>query len=205
MAGGVGLEQVLGATADLVDVIDLPGGVVQEGDRSALHEQVVVVGRAAEEGGDAGDLVADLEPDAVGEELPGGVGVGRAEDDVTELAGRDRCRALERRTPGVGPLDVARRVHRCHRLRHRGDRGADLDDHANVGHRLDRDQPIHLPGRLDPARGEVRSRPIEVVSVISADHQLDDLLVGAWTRRSCSPPSEVANRASPRPVRPKSV
>jgi hypothetical protein len=41
------LEHRRGAAADLVDVVDLPGGVMQECDRCLEYEDVVMVGGAA--------------------------------------------------------------------------------------------------------------------------------------------------------------
>lgn len=47
--------------ADVVDVVDLPGGVVQEVHGRLLHQDVVVVGGAPHERRDGGHLVTDLE------------------------------------------------------------------------------------------------------------------------------------------------
>lgn len=86
VALGVGLEHRGRSAPDLVDVIDLPRGVVQERDRCLLNEHVVVVGRTAHERSQTRDGVADLEPDALLKEPLREFLVGRAEDDVAELA-----------------------------------------------------------------------------------------------------------------------
>src|ERR1700740_2282283 len=68
MPGRVLVQQVCGAAADPVDVVDLPGRVVQKADRCGLHEQVVVIGRTSEERGRTTDGVAYLEADSFDEE-----------------------------------------------------------------------------------------------------------------------------------------
>jgi hypothetical protein len=64
----VTFEHRRGAPSNFVDVIDLPGRVMQERNRAWLEEQVVVVGGAPHERGESSDLVADLESDSVNEE-----------------------------------------------------------------------------------------------------------------------------------------
>jgi hypothetical protein len=78
-----------GAPPDLVDVIDLPRGVVQEVHRCLLHEQIVMIRRAPHERGQAGHPVADLEPQALGEEPLRGLLVKRADDHVPKPARLD--------------------------------------------------------------------------------------------------------------------
>src|SRR6266571_3534691 len=57
-----------GAPPDLVDVVDLPRGVVQEIHRCLLHQQVVMIRRAPHERGQPRHPVAHLEPQTLGEE-----------------------------------------------------------------------------------------------------------------------------------------
>src|SRR6202023_3339464 len=84
-----------GSSADFVDIFDLPGSVMQERHRRRLEQQVVMVGRAPQKGGEALDLVTHLESNAVDEESLRGLGVGSADDDVTQFAGADRCFAQD--------------------------------------------------------------------------------------------------------------
>ena len=55
------LEHGCRTPAEVVDVVDLPGGVVQEVHGRLLHQDVVVVGAAPHERRDGGHLVTDLE------------------------------------------------------------------------------------------------------------------------------------------------
>ena len=70
VAVGVDVDHVLAAAHHVVDVVDLERDVVREGDRRRLDGEVVVDLAAAGEGDDALHLIADLEADHVGEELP---------------------------------------------------------------------------------------------------------------------------------------
>ena len=84
MPGRIGGQHAGRAAAYLINVVDLPGGVVQilRG-RGADHE-VVVVGGAADELADAADRVADLEPEYPDEQPLAGLDVGAADHDVTK-------------------------------------------------------------------------------------------------------------------------
>ena len=85
--------------ADRVDVVHLPRAVMQEGERPRLHEHVVVIRRAAHEGGaDRGHLVADAEAEPLDEEAARGGCVGRGRHHVRELA---RPRPLGEATAAV--------------------------------------------------------------------------------------------------------
>ena len=64
----VTFEHRHGTPANFIDIVDLPGRVMQERHRGRLEQQVVVVGGAPHECGESSDLVADLEPDSVYEE-----------------------------------------------------------------------------------------------------------------------------------------
>src|SRR5216684_1528213 len=81
---GMVLEHRRRAAADLVDIVDLPGGVMQEADRCLEDEDVVMIRRAAHERADVLDRVAELEAEALEEERPGGGQVGGAQYRVAE-------------------------------------------------------------------------------------------------------------------------
>jgi hypothetical protein len=91
-----------GAAANLVDILNLPGRVVQVRDRGGLQENIVMVGGAAQERGNAGNDVADdLEAEPFGEEAVAAFLVGGAEHHVTELARRYRAGELDASGAGV--------------------------------------------------------------------------------------------------------
>src|SRR5262249_10600707 len=94
VARGIGREQALRTAADLVRVADLPCGVVEEAQRRRLHEEVVVIRRAAQKRGVGSDLVAHSEAEPVDVEAAAHGEIGRSVDDVPELA-RTRRGAVE--------------------------------------------------------------------------------------------------------------
>src|SRR5256714_3802458 len=104
---GMLLEHRRRAAADLVDVVDLPGGVMQEADRCLEDEDVVMIGRAAHERANVLDRVAELEAEAFEEERSGDSKVCGAEHRVPELAGLDPLGAQHTRCPGTSRLDPA--------------------------------------------------------------------------------------------------
>jgi hypothetical protein len=134
----VSLQHGRHTAAHLIDVIDLPGGVVKEAHRRRLHEDVVTVRRAAQESRDAGHVVAGLETEALGEEPARGVFVGRPDHDVSELSWSHRAFAQNPWGAAVGSVGAARSAVRgCRR------RGLnEMTHHAHrgpyAGHRLDR-------------------------------------------------------------------
>src|SRR5712675_1650077 len=135
---GMVLEHRSGAAADLVDVVDFPGGVVQEADRCLEDQDVVMVRRAAHERADILYRVAELEAEAVEEERTGDGQVCGAQHGVAELAGLDPLGAQHTWCTGTAPLDPAGAVvgggaHRC-----LGDPGGDLDGGPHAGRLLDR-------------------------------------------------------------------
>ena len=173
VAFGVALEHRLRPAADVVDVIDLPGRVVQEVHRRGQHEHVVVVGRAAQERGDADDPVADLEPEPFGEETRGGGVVGGAEDGVSELARADRVAAHEAGGPVALAFEPAGAV-----VRGRGDEillepGGDLEADPGAGDRLGRLQHRSRLGVRQVQAGQVRGHAVQVVRVVDADPHFD--------------------------------
>ena len=56
----VAVQHVCRASANLVDIIDQPGGVMKERHWGSLEKQVVVVGGASQKDGGTPDLVAYL-------------------------------------------------------------------------------------------------------------------------------------------------
>ena len=104
---GMALEHPHCSAANFVDIVDLPGRVMQERHRGRLDQQVVMVGGAPHEGGDTSNFVAHLESDAVYEEALRGFGVGSADDDVTQFAGPDRFFAQDGRCAMVLSLGTA--------------------------------------------------------------------------------------------------
>ncbi len=77
--------------ADVVDVVALPRVVLQQRDGRLDEGDVVVVGRAAEEGDHPLHRVAQPEPEPGREQRHRGGQVGRADDQVAEAAGRPRA------------------------------------------------------------------------------------------------------------------
>src|ERR1019366_8667502 len=84
---GMTFEHPHGASADLVDIIDLPGRVMEKGHRGWLEQQVVVVGRTPQEGGGASHSVTDFESDTLDKEALRRFGIRGADDDVAQFAG----------------------------------------------------------------------------------------------------------------------
>src|SRR6266849_1341835 len=68
---GMVLEHRRRAAADLVDVVDLPGGVMEEANWRLEDEHVVMIGGAAHERADVLDGVAELEAETLEEKRPG--------------------------------------------------------------------------------------------------------------------------------------
>ena len=112
---GVARQHAGRAPPDFVDVIDLPGGVVQEADRRGQGEQVVVVGGAAQERAGPLDVVADLEAEPVGEERRGSGQVSGADHRVPQLARQDRPGPQDAGRPVAGSFGAARAVVRGRR------------------------------------------------------------------------------------------
>jgi len=176
---GMTFEHSHCAAADFVDVFDLPRCVMKERHRGGLDQQVVMVGGAAHEGGDTGDLVAYLESDPIDEEALRGFGVGSADDDVAELAGTDRSIAPDCCCAIVCSFDPTRPVvARDHRWI-LGDPRGDLDHHPGAAVDLNcADAGVVALGG-DPESGQSVGYNVQVVGIVDTDEQLDQPAAGA--------------------------
>ena len=158
---------------------------MEERHRRADQPDVVVVGRAPEEGDDAGRLVAQPEPEHVDEEAFAGLDVGCAPQHVTEPPGRRRAVGEYGRRPiavahrGTGTVHrrcVVRRLH--YPTAHRG---ADAD----ADHGLDdRDAAVLIVGGvvvrdLETAGCCGTGDAGEIVGVVSRQRHLDQLANGS--------------------------
>ena len=83
---GMALNKGRCTSPDLVDVVNLPRTVVQEGGRSFEDKQIVVIGGASQECTDVSDVVADLEPDVSSEEVIGDTEIRGRKDDMPKLS-----------------------------------------------------------------------------------------------------------------------
>ena len=174
------LQHVHGPPAHLVDVVDLPRGVVEEVDRRLLGQEVVVVGRAAHEGGHA-DVVADLEPQTLGEEPLGGVLVDRPDHDVAELAGADGLGPQDSLRPGVAPFHPPPPVGggRLRRRREQPARHSQGDPEAV--HRLVDDQGgERLLGDRHVEPAQLGADAVQVVEVVHSHPQRHQPPLGAF-------------------------
>ena len=161
------------APAHLVDVVHLPGRVVQEVDRRGQHEDVVVVAGAAHERAHPGDPVADLETEAVGEERRRAAVVGAAQHGVAELARAHRARPGETRSPGVRAVGPARTVVCLGDDERLLDPGRDVQEDLGAGDRLRGLQARPGDDRGDAEALQAGRGAREVVLVIHADPHLD--------------------------------
>src|ERR1022692_1708155 len=139
------------AAAYVVDVVDLPGRVVQEIHRRGQDQDVVVIGRAAHERADILDAVADLEPEAIDEKRRRRAVVDTAEDSVTQLARtypagsrEERCAVAAAVWPAGPVINAGGRRYLLHP-------GRDVENDAHPGHRLGRPQ---APGGHHPPEGQ---------------------------------------------------
>jgi hypothetical protein len=92
---GVALEHPLGTAADFIDVIDLPGRVMQERHGGRLDQQVVMISGAPHKCRCSPDFVAHLESDAGREEALRGFGVRSADHDMAQFPGPVRFLAQD--------------------------------------------------------------------------------------------------------------
>ena len=155
---------------DVVDVVDLEGDVVGEGHGSRLDRQVVMDLAAACEGDDAGHLVADLEPEHVGEEPQRRRLVGCAVDDVGEVRRRHGFGGEHALRGNVVALVDAGPVERVRRRRGGVGIGlGDLDEQA--GDRLGEHETRvgRLDDRAEAAALDPAGDAAEVVRIIGAD------------------------------------
>ena len=180
VAFGVTFEHPHGAAADFVDIVDLPRRVMEERHWGGLEEQVVVVGGAAHEGGDTGDLVAYLESDPIDEEALRGFGVGSADDDVAELAGTDRSIAPDYGCAIVCSFDPTRPVVARDRRWILGDPRGDLDHHPGAAVDLNcADAGVVALGG-DPESGQSVGYDVQVVGIVDTYEQLDQPAVACF-------------------------
>src|SRR5438046_577853 len=166
-------RRLASAAADLVDVVDLPGRVVEERHGRRLHEEIMVIGGAAQERSEAGDRVAHLEADAVDEEPLARSQFGRAQHDVAALPRPDRAVAQHRVGAPGRAIRPPRRIGQ-----ERG--GARLADTLGDAHR-DADPGAGVDGRergrrpldRDAEAGKAAGDPTQVVGVVDTDAELE--------------------------------
>jgi hypothetical protein len=179
------------AATHLVHVIHFPCGVVQEVQRCLLQQQIVMIGRAAQERGQAGDVVGHLEPEPFCEEVLGGFLIQRAHDHMTEPARPHLVGAFDRRCPPVGAARASRPVGRflCGRRLH--DVGRDRHRNPQCRVRIVYDQFICAAVEFGADLAEVDRDPVEIVGIFGGDPDLqqsaarclgDDELIAAFQR-----------------------
>jgi uncharacterized protein len=157
-----------GAAADLVDVVDLPGRVVQEAHRRGQHQQVVVVGRAAQERAGALDAVADLESDPVGEERRRRLVIGAGQHRVPELARAYPGGAVHPGCPAAGTFGPAGAVVRRGRDRILPLPWRDAQSHPHAADRLGRREPVIVRVGRHADAGQAGRGAGQVVRVVDA-------------------------------------
>ena len=199
------LEHRVRAAADVVDVVDLPRGVVQEAHRSTEDQHVVVVGRAAHECARALDPVAHLEPEAVDEERHAPLRVGAAQHRVPELARAHPVRAAESRRPGVLPFRPARPVVRGGRDTILAQPGRDLDADPGAGRRSVVCTAPSACVAATPRRVRLAAIRLRSSASSAATRSSTSRRVGAYSMRSCRPCAAGAEPAITGCARPKSV
>src|SRR5271156_5021955 len=101
VALGVAFEHVFCATPDVIDVVHLPGGVMQEVYRGLNDKQVVGVRRAPHKGALTFDGVANFETDSFGEEFHTGKVVGCTQYGMPESTRGHGVLTIERGYPVV--------------------------------------------------------------------------------------------------------
>src|SRR5437016_5684694 len=143
------LEHRRRTTADLIDVVDLPGGVMQEADRCLEDEDVVMIRGAAHERANVLDRVAELEAEAFEEERPGDGQVCGAQHRVAELPRLDPLGAQHTRRPGTSPLDPAGAVVGGGVRGYLGNPRGDLDGGPHTRRFLDRRDGVWPKSGLD--------------------------------------------------------
>jgi hypothetical protein len=164
----------------LIDIFDLPGRVVQERNRGILKEEIVMIGRAPEKGGDAPNFVAHLEPDAVDEEALRGLGVRSADDDVSQFARLDRTFAQDPRGTIILSVATTGRVGQRDRCRYLWDTREDLDYGSSTTVHLNCPETRCVSLDRDSESGEPVGDVVNVVGVVSADAQLDQSAAGGF-------------------------
>jgi len=121
------------------------------------------------------DLVAELEPEPVGEEPSRDRDVGGADDGVPELAWLDPVGTQQPRSAQTLALVAAGAVvgRRGHRVLHQP--RCDLQRRPGAGRRLRRADAVVPPAvNLDAEPGQAGGGAVEVIAVIDTDAQLDE-------------------------------
>jgi hypothetical protein len=160
-----------GAAADGVDVIDLPAAVVQERHRGPLHQDVVVIGGAAQEHSDVTHGITDPETQPVNEKGVRTVVVGTAEHEVTEPARADPLRGEHPGGPGVDPVDPARPVDGRRVVTRLLQPRCDHQIDGGGGPGFHRREPVPRHGGIDPQGRQARPGPAQVVGVVGGEHR----------------------------------
>src|ERR1017187_1331867 len=167
------LEHHVRTPSDLVDVVDLPRGVVQKRHWRGQDEDVVVVDRAAQERAGSLDVVTDLEAEAGDEERLRHLVVGGAEHGVPELAGHHPLGAQHARCSLSGPFVPAGAV-----VAGGGDRalvgpGGDFEVGTGAGGFLYRADALRLAVHVDAHPAQVSRSAAEIIGVVDADVHVD--------------------------------
>ena len=178
MAGGVLGEHGRRTPPDLVEVVHLPGGVVQELRGGLADHQIVVIGRAADELPDVTDRVAHLESQQVDEQVLTGRDVGAADHDMAELAGSDLTAAHAARGPLVASRLVAGHVVRGYLDRCLVVPLGDGDPGLHAAALVQRDDHVALALVLDLRTAQLEGDAVQVVLVVGSDADLDQPATG---------------------------
>ncbi len=169
MPFGMGLQHRSGPTAHLVDIVDLPRGVVQVGHRRRGEQDIVMVGRTPHERGDAGHGIADLEAQPLNEESLRPLVIGRAEHDVTKFARMHLIVAQDALRAHTGTRDAAREVVTRCRSGPLNQPVGDLDSHRHLGTRVTGGNSGSGALDTDTELVETRCDSGEVVVLVDAD------------------------------------
>ena len=148
--------------------------MVQEVQRRLLDQQIVVVGRAAQKGRQAGHPVGDFEAKSGGEKLLGGLLVQRSHHDVTEPARPHPVRALDSGRSAVGTVRPAWPVGGLLLCRGLSDARGDFDRHEQGGVGISHPQLVIGSGELRIEGGEVGRDAVEIVAVIGTNADLKE-------------------------------
>ena len=148
---------------------------MREHHRGTQHQDVVMVGGAAQKRARVFDVIAGLEAEPVAEERRGGVEVGGADDHVAKLARGYRACPHNPRGARACPLRpagpvIGRRIghgllHARRDLQHCQDPGDGVAGGQRPGGRV--------AGGVDPQPVQAGRCPVEVIRIVHADPELD--------------------------------